>query len=152
MPIKILANNTKEFPLKKSDKEFKNEGDATTVTIRQATQGDFEIRNDLFAEFKREYDGSAIRVIQRISFDDIRRKEVFLTLCACNILDYPEVAEGEKQIADDKLPSLFKFKDGRLTNERDFLVAWAKLHPTIANEIHECVLEMNPLWKPEGEA
>jgi hypothetical protein len=143
MPLKVMSNNKKEFVLKKSDNEFSNKGEPTKVTIRQATQGDFEIRNDLFAEFKREYDGTAIRVIQRISFDDIRRKEVFLTLCECNILDDQD---------GDEPKELFSFKDGRLTNEREFLSAWSKLHPSIANEIHEYVLEQNPLWKPEGEA
>lgn len=130
MPLK------KEFVLEKSSGELGlEEGDTPAlVTIRQGRQGDTELRNDLDAEFRREYDGRTVKVIQRISFDDLRRREVFLTLCACNILD-----------EDGKSP-LFKFENGRLKDEGEFTAAWSKLPPAVANEIHEKVMVMNPDW------
>ena len=133
MPILLRAPIKKQFHLEKSDAELGVTDGATMVTIRQATQGDYELRNDLTSEFKREYDGVLIRVVQRISFDDIKRREVFLTLCACNI-----ISEGKKP--------LFRFDNGKLRDEVEFRDAWYKLEPIIADEIHEKVLEMNPLW------
>ena len=134
MPLQMKSPLVKESHLEKSDAELGVTDGATMVTIRQATQGGHELRNDLFAEFKREYDGNSIRVVQRISFDDIRRREVFLTLSACNIMD-----------ENGKNP-LFTFENGLLKNEAVFSKAWGKLPPIVANEIHEKVLEMNPLW------
>jgi hypothetical protein len=134
MPIQLGSPIKKEFHLDKSDAELSIKDGASMVTVCQATQGGHELRNDLFSEFKREYDGATIRVVQRISFDDIRRREVFLTLCACNIMD----ESGKKP--------LFTFLNGHLSDEVVFRSAWNKLPPIIANEIHEKVLEMNPLW------
>jgi hypothetical protein len=136
MPIKLKSPLKKEFHLIKSDAELgvDETGDPTLITVRQATQGDHELRNDLDSEFRREYDGRTIKVVQRISFDDLRRREVFLTLCACNILD-----EDGKRL-------LFEFENGRLIDEGKFNTAWGKLPPTVADEMHEKVMEMNPLW------
>jgi hypothetical protein len=140
MPIQLSAPKKKEFTLADSDIELKNEGEATKIVVRQATQGDIEMRNTLFADFTREYDGRMVKVTQRISYDDIRRLEVFLTLCSCNIVN----SKGDP---------LFVFKDERLTNQAEFNRAWANLPPVVAIEIGNKVLEMNPLWMPEvGEA
>jgi hypothetical protein len=133
MPIKLKTPITKEFHLTKSDDDLGNTDGATMITVRQATQGDFERVNDLNSEFKREYDGITIRAVQRISFDDIRRKQIYLTLGACNITD-----ENDKP--------LFEFVGGKVRDEADFKIAWYKLPPVVADEIHERVLEMNPLW------
>jgi hypothetical protein len=134
MPIRLSTPLRREFHLVKSDKTLDVQDGATMITVRQATQGAHELRNDLWSEFKREYDGQTIKVVQRISFDDIRRREVFLTLAGSNILD-----ENGKD-------PLFTFTNGQLTDERLFNAAWGKLPPVIAEEIHEYVLEMNPLW------
>ena len=142
MPIKLKSPLKKEFHLTKSDGELGVdgiEGDPTLITVRQATQGDHELRNDLDSEFRREYDGRTIKVVQRISFDDLRRREVFLTLCACNILD------------EDGSKPLFAFENGRLNNEEVFNRSWGKLPPTVADEIHEKVMEMNPLWNASSK-
>ena len=133
MPIKLKSPLKKEFHLEKSDKELETDDGATMVTIRQATQGGFEFRNTLMDELRREYNGTTITVVQRISFDDIRRREVFLTLCGSNILD----KNGKP---------LFEFVSEQLISEDKFLKAWGSLPPVIAQEIHEKVLEMNPLW------
>jgi len=140
MPIRLISPIKKEFHLEKSDKEFDTTDGSTMVTIRQATQGDFELVRDLTSELQREYSEGKIRYNQRISFDDIRRKQVFTTLCGSNITD----ETGKK--------SLFKFEDGSLKDEKLFTLAWSKLPPIVAQEIHEKVLEMNPLWNEDGIA
>ena len=43
MPIQMKTPIKKEFHLEKSDKEFDVQDGATMITIRQATQGDFEM-------------------------------------------------------------------------------------------------------------
>ena len=139
MPIQLGSPKKKEFVLTESDKVLGNtEADSvpTKITIRQATQGDVELRNALFADFTREYDGRMVKVVQHISYDDIRRLEVFLTLCQCNLLD----PKGE---------SLFTFVNERLVDQVAFKRAWASLEPVLAIEIGEKVLDMNPVWRPE---
>jgi len=139
MPIQLGAPKKKEFVLVESDLALGNtEAGAvpTKITIRQATQGDIELRNALFADFTREYDGRMVKVVQHISYDDIRRLEVFLTLCACNLLD----SKGEP---------LFNFTGEKLVDQVTFKRAWASLEPVIAIEIGEKVLEMNPIWRPD---
>ena len=139
MALKLTAPVKKEFILEKTDAAWPSEGGATTITIRQATQGDNELRNELFARFQREYDNAGgVRVTQDISFDAIRRREVYLTLCGCNI-------------TNENGDSLFKFgPNGRLTDEVAFRRAWSNLEPITADEIHEKVLEMNPMWRSDG--
>lgn len=134
MPIKLKSPLKKDFHLIKSDEAMGNTDGATMITVRQATQGDFERVDDLTSEYKREFDGKTVKAIQRISFDDIRRKQVYLTLCACNIL-------GE----DEQTP-LWTFKNEKPSSEASFESGWYKLPPVVAQEIYEKVLEMNPLW------
>lgn len=136
MSLKLSAPLVKEFPLTEADAAAGDSGEPTMVTIRQAENGEVEKRNELFSSFQREYVADAVRVTQDISFDAVRRKEVFLTLAACNIQN-----EDGKQ--------LFMFKDGHLDNELVFQRAWSKLPPAYALAIHQKVLEMNPMWKPE---
>lgn len=139
MPIQLGAPKKKEYILVESDKALGNtEADAvpTKISIRQATQGDVELRNALFADFTREYDGRMVKVVQHISYDDIRRLEVYLTLTACNLLD----SKGEP---------VFTFINDKLVDQIAFKRAWAGLEPVIAIEIGEKVLEMNPIWRPE---
>jgi len=133
MPFQLKSPLRKEFRLERSDKEFATEGDPTSVIIRQATQGDYELIRDLLNDYRREYDGQTITISQRLSPDDIRRREVYLTLSACNIMD-----EHGKP--------LFKFEKERLKNELEFKAAWYRLPPVVAEEIHKYVLEINPLW------
>jgi hypothetical protein len=134
MPLKLIAPVKKEFVLEKTDKLYDVKGEPTKVTIRQATQGEHAARNDLFSMITRHYDGDEVSVSQRISFDDLHKREVFLTLCACNIVD------------EDGKP-LFTFEDDRCTSEKDFENGWYLLSPAVANEIHAKVLEVNIDWK-----
>lgn len=133
MPVKLMAPLSKEFILEETDKKFKNEGDPTTATFRQASQGEHDARSQLLDNFNREYTDSAIRVYQNVSMAVVSKKEVFLTLTACNLLD-------------EKGEPLFKFHSGRPIDEKSFNDSWAKLPPAVADELHKFALEMNPLW------
>lgn len=131
MPFTLLSPIKKTFVLSKTDAEYKTEG--TTITLRQATEGDFILVNDMRNEFSREYSRDDTVIFrQKISFDRIYMREAWLTLCSCNIMD------------DDG--PLFRFKNERVSSEAEFEKAWAKLPPLVANEIIEKVMEMNPLW------
>lgn len=139
MPIKLNPPIIKDYLLTESDKRFKNTGDPTKILVRQAAQGECELRNAVFSEFRREYHADdSVTVTQRISYDDVVRTEVMLTLAGCNILD----EDGEP---------LFVFKGHKVADENAFAKAWAKLDPFIANEMHEKVLELNLLWSEQGK-
>jgi hypothetical protein len=132
MPLKLAVPTEREFTLDKSDKLFENKGPASIVNVRQATQGDFERRKALYTTFERSFNGETITVNQRFSPEDLFRLEVEISMCGCNILD-----------SDDK--PLFKFR-GKVVDPVSFAIGWNKLPPEIAEEIHEKVLEVNPLW------
>jgi hypothetical protein len=142
MPIRLDVPLEKEYTLEKSDKVFGvAAAESTRVTIRQATQGEHERRAALFSQVIREMarDSSqedVVRLIQRFSFEELKRIEVQLTMKSCNILG-----------ADGKL--LFKFNaDGRISEDK-FRDAWDVLPPSVATEIHDCVLELNVDWQPQ---
>lgn len=146
MPIRLEVPLEKEFVLVETDKAFGiKDSEPTRVTIRQATQGDHERRAALFSQVIREMARNAseedgIRLIQRFSFEELKRIEVQLTMKSCNIIG----ADGKQ---------LFKFNsDGRIS-EHNFKEAWDILPPSVASEIHDCVLEVNVDWQPTlGEA
>lgn len=74
-----------------------------------------------------------MKITQDYTWSELIRLEVFLTLTSCNIED----AEGKP---------LFQFEGGRLKDKRAFEQAWVMLDPFVANEIHECVLDLNAMW------
>jgi hypothetical protein len=140
MPIQLAVPLEKEFELVKTDKLF-GEKDAppTTVLIRQAAQGEHERRAALFAQIVREQSVDApeqfIRFIQRFSFEELKRLECFLAVKACNIEDH----NGKP---------LWRFdKNGSIT-ESDFNAGWRKLPLPVAEEIYDCVLDVNVDWRP----
>jgi hypothetical protein len=141
MALQLTAPIKKEFHLEETDKLFENDGDPTRVIVRQATQSHHERRSDLWAELKqRVMDDDSVIMIQHLSIPELHRIEVFCTFSACNIA----AEDGE---------ALFKFKNGELDmTEAQFTKAWGKLPPQVAAEIHLKVLEVNPTWKPRGEA
>jgi ketosteroid isomerase-like protein len=140
MPIKLAEPLTKDFDLIKSDTRFKNlTGEPTRITLRQATQGDVASRNEILANYTRNFDGDRVTISQNVAFDDVKKRSVFLVLVDCNIKDL-----------DDTM--LFKFRNGRPTSISEFEVSWAKLPPIVADEMYEKVLEMNPIWTDQGEA
>lgn len=136
MSLKLSAPLIKDFKLPLTDKMFGGEGsddEPTSVTIKQAAQGEHTIRMDLWSRFTRQFEGDQLQVVQDISPAHVQRKEVFLTMTACNI-------EGE-----DGEP-LFKFP----LVEKQFIKAWNLLPVQVANEIHSKVLEMNPIWSGDS--
>ena len=143
MALKVLPPITKEFFLTKTDIEFKNEGAPTFVIVRKATNGNEIERNRLFAQIKREIaPNDVVSFTSDVSIDDLKCKEVFLTLAGCNI--------GH----DDS--TLFRFRDDHgvlklSMSEDDFNVAFGKLPYSVASEISDCVQEMNHQWKVPEE-
>jgi hypothetical protein len=139
MPLKMLAPIEKEFDLIKTDAYFNVKDGSTKVLIRQATQSGKERREGLWAnvirELNRDPDEDLVRLIQRFSLEELKRIETFLTLRACNILD-----ENGKM--------LFNFDSHGNIKEQDFNDAWGSLDPMVAQDIYDCVLEVNIDWRP----
>lgn len=141
MPIRLELPLVKEYVLIESDAAYGIVDTPTRVSIRQATQGGHEKRAALFSNIIREWSNNTdgFRMVQRFSFEELKRIEVMLTLAACNILD----PEGN---------SLFKFNDkGFITDEAAFKKAWDALPPMVAAEIHDKVVDLNVDWRPSGE-
>lgn len=136
MPVRLEPPVEKEFVLERTDKLFKNTGDPTTIKVKQAREGDHMERMNLWREFKRTLEITGdISVTQSVSPSEVKRKEVYLTLIACNLQD-----DQGKDVFD------FPLKEG------PFVRAWATLPPMVADEIHEKVLEVNLIWSAEGES
>ena len=140
MPIQLAVPLEKDFELVKTDELFGEKGASpTTVLIRQAAQGEHERRAALFAQIVREQSVDApeqfIRFVQRFSFEELKRLECFLTIKACNI----EGPNGKP---------LWRFdKNGNII-ESDFNKGWRRLPVAVAEEIHDCVLDVNINWRP----
>jgi len=140
MPLKLAAPIEQDFILEESDKKFGNKGTPTIITVRQASQGQHERRDKLYSTFNRVFSGDTFTVSQNFSSIELYRLEVELTLIACNIEDL----DGNM---------LFKFKNKEVTHE-SFVNGWNALPPEIAKEMHDKVIEVNPLWGtplPESE-
>jgi len=143
MPVQLAVPLEQEFILEKTDADYGEKGSPpTTILVRQARQGEHERRAALFASIVREQSINApeefVRFVQRFSFEELKRLEVFLTLKACNI----ENSEGKP---------LWRFSKNGTINEVEFNKGWAILPQSVATEIHDCVLELNVDWRPEGE-
>lgn len=145
MPLKLTPPVEQTFTLDKTDERYPIEAtndevpERTTVVIRQATQAQHERRSDLFSKLTSRVSDNPdiVEVVTRFSFPELQRIECFLAMRGCNILD----EDGQ---------ALFKFKNGSI-GEYEFNRAWGKLPPSVCDEIHEKVLEMNPTWGKMGE-
>lgn len=140
MPIHLSVPLEKDYVLERTDEIYGvPDGEPTRITVRQATQGEHERRAALFSQIVREMAKNdaqdLVRLIQRFSFEELKRIEVQLTLKACNIVG-----------PDDKL--LFSFDAKGRINEQKFREAWDLLPPAVAMEIHEKVLDLNVDWRP----
>lgn len=140
MALKIASlPQIKDFKLLKSDPTGE-----TVVTLRQATAGD-EIRiGNLFSEQTQIWDDEEVGRVQlkrKWNFQERKRFIAYLTLVGCNI----EVEDERGEAAP-----LFRFKDGSkpglAMSQADFFKAWDNLPQEVADEIYECILEMNPQW------
>jgi hypothetical protein len=149
MPLKLTAPLYETYILEKSDEKYGNIEDPTTVVIKQASQREHEQRQALFSTLEQRWnqlEPDEVALVQTISMEEVKKLEVFLTLCESNF---------EDENGDPLFPSK-KGKDGvsRLAMTKPkFMSAWGKLLPDIAREIHEKVQEVNPLWRGQaGEA
>lgn len=141
MPIKLAAPLIKRFELTETDEKYGIEGEPSYVMIRQATQEQNEIRQQMFADFNRVFDfekDSQVELRESRNFLVLTRVEVYLTMVDCNILD-------------ENGNALFKFKkDGNNSvldmTESEFKKAFGKLPGDIAGEIHRKVREVNISW------
>jgi len=148
MPLKLIAPELKTFFLDLADQKYGNDGEPTTVTVRQATQAQHRERQDLFATLERKFrdaEPGEVSLIQTLSFEALKELEVWLCLIECNLLD-----EDGKSLL---FPSRKVGSNTELAmNKNQFIRAWGRLFPDIAAEIHGKVLEVNPLWRGvEGE-
>lgn len=144
MPLKLSAPIVKEFELERSDEKYGTDGKPTTIKVKQATQRQNELRQDLFAEYTQVMNlnrpDDEMQYKANWNFMKLMRKEVFLTLVDSNLQD----ADGKP---------LFNFdvdKTGTswlAMTEADFERAWGKLPDDICREIHEKVLEVNLTWQ-----
>lgn len=150
MPIQLLAPLYKTSVLERTDIKYGNEGEPSTVTIRQARQHEHERRQELFKRLERNWnsteDNDSVRLIQEISLVAVWREEAWLTMCECNITG-----------PDGKL--LFPSKNGRdghpelMMSKGAFAEAWGQLFPDIVEEIVEKIHDVNLLWSGvSGEA
>lgn len=147
MPIKISSPLVQTFILEETDRKYGCEGEPTTVTIKQAAQHEHEQRQQTFATLERRFndtDPEQTTLVQTANMEQLKRLETWLTLCECNIMD------------DDGTKPLFPSRKGenglpRLAmNKGQFEIAWGKLPPDVAAEIHEKVTEMNIMWSGRG--
>jgi hypothetical protein len=149
MPLKLTAPIYKIFTLDDADEKYGNMEDPTTVTVKQASQGEHEQRQSLFATLEQRWnqlEPDEVSLVQKISMEEVKKLEVFLSLCESNF----ENEDGEP---------LFPSKNDKFgnpvlaMNKQQFIKAWDKLLPDVAREIHQKVLEVNPIWQRQsGEA
>jgi len=136
-PLKLTAPVEKVCFLERTDKAFGVSG--TTILVRQATMREHTRRADYFAKLVREItensedEENAVRLIQHFSIPELMRLEAMLTVVESNITD-----EHDKPL----------FYKGM--SEKNFNDAWGKLPVSVAVEMHESVLDLNPDWIPFG--
>lgn len=147
MPIQVSAPVIKTFVLEKADKKYGSEGDPTTVTIKQATQGQHEHRQQIFATLERRYSNvrpELTTLVQTANMEELKRLETYLTLVDCNMTaDNGKKAMFPSRKGRDGLPEL-------AMDKAQFDEAWGKLPTDIASEIHEKVIELNVQWGFQG--
>jgi len=146
MPLKLIAPLYETYTLDRSDALYDNKDDPTTVTIKQAAQGEHEQRQSLFSRLEQKWNQLSpdeVSLVQTISMEEVKKLEVYLTLCDCNIVGFDDKPLFPSKSDKDGNPTLAMSKS-------QFATAWAKLLPETAREIHEKVLLLNPLWRREG--
>jgi len=142
MPVKLIAPLIKTFTLEATDKKYSNDGDPTTVTVRQARKKQDIERQAYFDTMRREWDSAEpdkVALVTNIGLQALMQLEVWLTLCECNLLNVDgSVLFPSKQ--EDNEPVL-------AMKRSEFDKAWGALPGDIADEIHAKVLEVNPVWR-----
>ncbi len=150
MPLKLIAPLYETFTLDKSDERYgEPDDDPTTVTVKQASQSQHEMRQSMFSTLEQKWkqlEPDEVTLVQRISMEELKKLEVYLCMVECNMLK-----DEDKLLFPSK-----KGKDGNpelAMNKNRFMDTWGLLLPFVAAEIHEKVLKVNPLWSggTEGE-
>ena len=144
MAFKITDPIFKSFDLEKTDLAYPSEdGKPTTVLIKQARQHEHATRQDQWNKFERRYssaDPDNISIIQELSFEAIKMLEARMVLAESNILD----ESGKKLLfpskKDDQGHSILDMK------AKEFEIAWGSLPTDVAQEIHDKIIELNPMW------
>ena len=142
MPLKLISPIYKTFTLDRTDAKYGTDGESTSVTVKQAAQYEHERRQDLFSRLERRYNElqpEEMTLVQNISMEELKRKESYLTIVECNILDVSGNLMFPSRKGRSGLPELDM-------SEQQFNTAWGKLPPDVASEMHEKVLEVNLMW------
>lgn len=139
MPAK-LKPLIKTFTLVKTDETYGTPAESpTTVTIKQADQGTIAMRNSELLDYEIERpvfdDNSNTMARKKISSAGLYKIEICNTVVGCNLEDENGKAYFQFQ-ADNRGP----------VSPKNFWDKWNMLDPTIAAEIYEFVLEINPLF------
>lgn len=141
MPVKIAAPIFKVFNLEETDKLYAVEGPPSTVTIKQAREGEHIVRQGYFAKLEQRWSGvqpQEVTVVQHLGLEELARLEARLTVVECNLED-----EHGKRIFNSVTDAAGMHL---AMSAQQFDEAWGKLPLEVANEIHDKVLEMNSQW------
>lgn len=148
--VKLPLVPSKQFELTRAQARYELD-EAPVVVVRQATRGATEQIEELVTQpIKRLFENGIIAVEERDGWRPLayERAQVRACLIDCNLV-------GQ----DDK--PLFRFQNNRLDMTiAEFNRSWGELPADIADEIIQCVYEMNPQWlmvpidpkEPEGES
>lgn len=149
MPLKLTAPLYKTFTLDKADEKYGSMDDPTIVKVKQASQKQHEERQSLFATLEQRWnqlEPDEVALVQTISMEEVKKLEVYLSLVESNFEDENGAPLFPSREGKDGVPELAMSKPM-------FVTAWGKLLPDVAREIHQKVLEVNPLWRGSaGEA
>lgn len=131
-----------------------DEDGKSSVTVRQAREGEFLERMDFFSKITRVYEDPMLGAIGlsgnlKLQVEQnekrLRRKEAYLVLARVTGIVLDDGSE------------LFRSKDGvdgasikDAMSEEEFNRAWGKLPEATALEISKYVRSVNPDWSPEG--
>lgn len=142
--MRVLSKPVEKLFKLKTDPD----GEAT-ITVRQATFGDNKQIADLTAKTIRRWsdrEAGPIELEQEFNYLEERALRIYLTVTNISgILD------------DETSQPLFEFKEfgkvSRPKSKDNFFGALEKLPNQVVEEMHQCVLDMNPQWDPtrQGE-
>lgn len=143
MPFKISDPVYQTFDLDKTDAAYNPDGDeSTSVTIKQARQHEHATRMDHWNKFERRYSSmnpDQVSIVQELSIESIKMLEARMTLVECNI----ENEDGSLLFPSKKGTNGHPQLD---MDPKEFEEAWGSLPPLVADEIHEKIVEVNPMW------
>lgn len=133
------------LPLMKTYKLENDPDGVATIVVRQATEGETIERNEMFTKQSRSYEdtdsGEIVRFEQHYNIRKVRRKEAYLTLASVTGITNEKNKELFKSVNGPDGP---RIKSGM--TEEQFNAAFDMLPTSVANEIYQKVLLVNPDW------